>query len=74
VKDSGVGIPSTELPRIFERFYRADANQPRPPESTGLGLAIVKHLVLAQGGQVWAESELGAGSTFYFTLPQDRKA
>ncbi|MFH0872498.1 MAG: ATP-binding protein [bacterium] len=74
VKDSGVGIPSIELPRIFERFYRADANQPRPPESTGLGLAIVKHLVLAQGGQVWAESELGAGSTFYFTLPQDRKA
>ena len=68
VKDSGVGIPSTELPRIFERFYRADANQPRPPESTGLGLAIVKHLVLSQGGQVWAESELGAGSTFYFTL------
>ncbi len=69
VKDSGVGISSSDLPRIFERFYRADAARPRSPESTGLGLAIVKHLVLAQGGQVWAESELGRGSTFYVTLP-----
>ena len=69
VKDSGVGILSSDLPRIFERFYRADASRPRSPESTGLGLAIVKHLVLAQGGEVWAESELGKGSSFYFTLP-----
>jgi two-component system phosphate regulon sensor histidine kinase PhoR len=69
VKDSGVGILSSDLPRIFERFYRADASRPRSPESTGLGLAIVKHLVLAQGGQVWAESQVGRGSTFYFTLP-----
>lgn len=69
VKDSGIGISSSDLPRIFERFYRADAARPRSPESTGLGLAIVKHLVLAQGGQVWAESELGKGSSFYFTLP-----
>jgi len=69
VKDSGVGISSSDLPRIFERFYRADAARPRSPESTGLGLAIVKHLVLAQGGQVWAESQLGNGSVFSFTLP-----
>ena len=69
VKDSGVGIISSDLPRIFERFYRADTARPRSPESTGLGLAIVKHLVLAQGGEVWAESELGKGSSFYFTLP-----
>jgi len=69
VKDSGIGISSSDLPRIFERFYRATAGAPRSPESTGLGLAIVKHLVLAQGGQVWAESELGRGSTFYVSLP-----
>ncbi|MDH7500565.1 MAG: ATP-binding protein [candidate division NC10 bacterium] len=69
VRDSGIGISSSDLPRIFERFYRADAGQARPLGSTGLGLAIVKHLVQAQGGQVWAESQLGAGSTFFFTLP-----
>jgi len=69
VNDSGVGISSSDLPRIFERFYRADVARPRSPESTGLGLAIVKHLVLAQEGRVWAESELGKGSSFYFTLP-----
>jgi len=69
VKDSGIGISSSDLPRIFERFYRADTARPRSPESTGLGLAIVKHLVLAQEGQVWAESELGRGSSFYVSLP-----
>jgi signal transduction histidine kinase len=69
VKDSGMGISSSDLPRIFERFYRADVAQPRSPASTGLGLAIVKHLVHAQGGRVWAESQLGMGSTFFFTLP-----
>jgi two-component system phosphate regulon sensor histidine kinase PhoR len=69
VEDSGIGIPSSDLPRIFERFYRADVGQARVPGSTGLGLAIVKHLVLAQGGKVWAESELGKGSSFFFTLP-----
>jgi len=69
VEDSGIGIPSSDLPRVFERFYRADVDQARSPGSTGLGLAIVKHLVLAQGGQVWVESQLGAGSTFHFTLP-----
>ncbi len=69
VRDSGIGIASSDLPRIFERFYRADVSLPRTPGSTGLGLAIVKHLVLAQGGQLWAESQLGAGSAFFFTLP-----
>ena len=69
VRDSGAGISSSDLPRIFERFYRADVSLPRTPASTGLGLAIVKHLVIAQGGQVWAESHLGAGSAFFFTLP-----
>lgn len=66
VKDTGAGIPAGELPRIFERFYKAD--RARSEVGTGLGLAIAKHLVQAQGGQIWAKSKEGRGSTFYFTL------
>src|SRR3954452_12220877 len=69
VQDSGVGIPAEELPRIFERFYRVDISRSRSTGGPGLGLSIVRHLVAAQGGRVWAESEVGAGSTFSFTLP-----
>jgi two-component system phosphate regulon sensor histidine kinase PhoR len=57
------------LPRIFERFYRADSSRARDIGGTGLGLAIVKHLVGAMGGEVEAESELGHGTTIRFTLP-----
>ncbi|MGD8321113.1 MAG: ATP-binding protein [Gemmatimonadota bacterium] len=67
--DDGEGIPSRALPRIFERFYRADSSRARDIGGTGLGLAIVRHLVNAMGGQVWAESELGKGTTIRFTLP-----
>jgi len=67
--DDGEGIPSRALPRIFERFYRADSSRARDIGGTGLGLAIVRHLVEAMGGQVWAESELGKGTTIRFTLP-----
>ncbi len=69
VADSGVGIPSTSIPRIFERFYRADTSRAREVGGTGLGLAIVRHLVQAMGGTVSAESELGRGTTIRFTLP-----
>ncbi|MSV29895.1 MAG: HAMP domain-containing protein [Bryobacterales bacterium] len=69
VADTGVGIPAEELPRLFERFYRVDKARSRELGGTGLGLAIVKHLVLSHGGEVRVESELGRGSTFYFTLP-----
>jgi len=69
VTDSGVGIPSTSIPRIFERFYRADTSRAREVGGTGLGLAIVRHLVQAMGGTVSAESELGRGTTIRFTLP-----
>jgi signal transduction histidine kinase len=72
VKDSGIGIPSDELPRIFERFYRVDVSRSRSTGGAGLGLSIVRHLVAAQGGRVWAESAVGAGSTFSFTLPSPR--
>jgi two-component system phosphate regulon sensor histidine kinase PhoR len=70
VKDSGVGIPTEDVPRLFERFYRVDKARSRELGGTGLGLAIVKHLVLAQNGEVYVESALNEGSTFSFTLPR----
>jgi two-component system sensor histidine kinase BaeS len=69
VIDSGVGIPADELPHIFERFYRVDVSRSRSTGGAGLGLSIVRQLVAAHGGRVWAESEVGVGSTFSFTLP-----
>ena len=69
VRDSGSGIPSAHLPRVFERFYRVDAARSREEGGTGLGLAIVKHMVEAHGGRVEAESRLGQGTTIRFTLP-----
>lgn len=69
VKDTGLGIPSEHLPRIFERFYRADPSRSRAQGGTGLGLSIVKHLVQLHGGEIWVESTLGEGSTFFFTIP-----
>jgi two-component system, OmpR family, phosphate regulon sensor histidine kinase PhoR len=67
VRDTGVGISPEALPRIFERFYKADRS--RSGGGTGLGLSIARHLVEAHGGKIWAESEVGQGSTFYFSLP-----
>lgn len=69
VRDSGIGIPEVDLPRLFERFYRVDKARSREMGGTGLGLAIVKHLVRAQGGEVTVESKVNCGSTFSFTLP-----
>jgi two-component system phosphate regulon sensor histidine kinase PhoR len=67
VKDTGVGIPADDLPRIFERFYRVDKS--RAGGGTGLGLSIGRHIIEAHGGRIWAESVEGRGSTFYFTIP-----
>ena len=67
VQDSGIGLSAEDLPRIFERFYKVD--RARATSGTGLGLAIARHLVEAHGGKIWAESELGKGSTFFFTIP-----
>ncbi|MEJ5240796.1 MAG: ATP-binding protein [Anaerolineales bacterium] len=64
VRDEGKGIPEEHLPRIFERFYKADAS-----EGHGLGLAIARHIIEAHNGRIWVESTLGKGTTFHFILP-----
>ena len=69
VRDTGLGIPPDDLPRLFERFYRVDKARSRELGGTGLGLAIVKHLVRGQGGDVTVDSVMNQGSTFSFTLP-----
>jgi two-component system phosphate regulon sensor histidine kinase PhoR len=70
VRDFGQGIASEHLNRIFERFYRVDKTRSRESGGTGLGLSIARHMVQSQGGTIRAESELGGGSTFLFTLPR----
>lgn len=70
VTDTGKGIPSEDLSRVFERFYRVEKDRSRAPEGgTGLGLSIAKHIVEGHGGKIWVQSELGKGSTFRFTIP-----
>lgn len=71
VMDTGIGIPASDLPRVFERFYKVDRARARPVgelRGTGLGLAIAKHIVEAHGGKIWVQSVEGKGSTFFFTL------
>jgi signal transduction histidine kinase len=69
VADTGVGIPTAELPQVFERFYRTDKARARETGGSGLGLAIVQRLVEMQGGQIWAGSLVGHGTTFSVALP-----
>lgn len=69
VSDTGIGIPPESLQRVFERFYRVDKARSREMGGTGLGLAIVKHIIESHKGSVGVTSEVGKGSTFFFTLP-----
>lgn len=76
IKDSGMGIPSDRIGAIFDRFVQADLTNSRPYEGSGLGLSIAKAYVEILGGKIWAESTIGEGSTFFFTIryqPVDKK-
>jgi two-component system phosphate regulon sensor histidine kinase PhoR len=72
VRDTGVGIPASDLPRIFERFYRVDKSRSREKGGTGLGLAIVKHILEGHGTRAEVESEVGKGSVFSFKLSRTK--
>ena len=74
VKDQGLGIPDEAKDKLFTKFYRVDNDDRRKIGGTGLGLAVCREIVMAHGGQIWAESEFGSGSTFYFTIPLDSDA
>ena len=69
MSDTGEGIPTRDIERVFERFYRVDSARSRVTGGTGLGLSIVRHVVEGHGGRVSVDSELGAGSTFTIRLP-----
>ncbi|MEL6901215.1 MAG: ATP-binding protein [Cyanobacteria bacterium J06606_4] len=71
VQDSGQGIPAHRLSSIFERFQQVDSSDSREKGGTGLGLTICRKIVEQHGGEIWAESQLGSGSQFYFTIPLD---
>ena len=68
ISDDGMGIPSENVDRVFDRFYRVDRARARSMGGTGLGLAIAREMIEAHGGKIWAESEEGKGTTIFFTL------
>lgn len=73
VKDTGIGIPESDMNGLFAKFFRAENAQKVVTDGTGLGLYITKNIITRHGGEIWAESQLNRGTTFYFTLPIDPK-
>ncbi len=73
ISDTGIGIPQEDLDKLFGKFFRAENALKLQTEGSGLGLYIAKNVIGAHGGKIWAESEIGRGTTFYFTLPTDPK-
>ena len=71
IMDTGIGIPETALPHIFQEFYRAENARAVERDGTGLGLAFAKQVVERHGGRIWVENNPGGGSTFTFTLPSN---
>jgi signal transduction histidine kinase len=72
IKDNGIGIPKEKQSSLFKKFYQVDTSLSRNAGGTGLGLAISKGIIEAHNGKIWVESELGAGATFYFTIPTSK--
>ncbi len=70
VKDTGIGISKENLNKIFDKFFQVDATTTRKYSGSGVGLTISKNIIEKHGGNIWVESELGKGTTFFFTIPK----
>lgn len=73
VKDTGIGVPPSEVPKLFSKFFRAENALKAETEGSGLGLYITRNIIIRHGGTIWAESTISRGTTIYFTLPLDSK-
>jgi two-component system sensor histidine kinase VicK len=73
VRDTGIGIPPQELKKVFSKFFRADNAQKTVANGNGLGLYIARNIVQAHGGDMWVESELNRGTTFFVSVPVERQ-
>lgn len=71
VSDTGIGIPSQDIPQLFERFYRVDESRARKTGGMGIGLSITKAIIEMHGGAIWVNSVVGQGSVFSFKLPKN---